>query len=102
MKDLTMSSEVPAPAQTDQAPRSWLLPLWIVASIGLIVFLRLARDALIPFVLSLLFALVLSGGVEFLRSRRIPRVFSALLLLILFAAALGGLLKLVWAPAQEW
>ncbi len=82
--------------------RSWVVPLWIVAILTAIVFCRLARETLVPFAFSLLFALVLSGCVEFLKARHVPRAISALLLLVALASAVGGLLDLVWSPAQEW
>ena len=89
--------------ETERPTRSaWTVPLWIIAVLVTIVFCRLARDTLVPFALSLLFALVLSGCVEFLKARHIPRAISALLLLVVLASAIGGLLDLVWSPAQEW
>jgi predicted PurR-regulated permease PerM len=47
-------------------------------------------------------ALVLSGIVETLRRYRVPRALSALVLLLLIGAAVGGLLHAVWPPARQW
>lgn len=95
------ANEAPDP-DAERARRAWTVPLWIIAVLVMIIFCRLARDTLVPFALSLLFALILSGCVEFLKARHIPRAISALLLLVALASAIGGVLDLVWSPAQEW
>src|SRR5208282_4406276 len=82
--------------------RGWARPLWIIAICCLIVALRLAREALIPLGLALLVAFVLSGAVEGLRRWHVPRALSAAVLLVLLAAALGGTVDLIAAPAQQW
>jgi predicted PurR-regulated permease PerM len=64
--------------------------------------LRLGRDLLIPIALAVLVTLVLSGIVETLRRYRIPRALSAVVLLALAGAALGGTLHAVWTPARQW
>ena len=53
-------------------------------------------------VLATLMALIFSGIVETLRRYRIPRGLSALVVLLLIGASLGGLLHLVWTPAHQW
>jgi predicted PurR-regulated permease PerM len=77
-------------------------PLWILAVCALVVLLRLTREALIPLVLAVLFSLILSGVVEALRRRRIPRGVSAVILLAICGVALGGAIDALWAPAQGW
>ncbi len=77
-------------------------PLWIVALCVAIAALRIGRDLLIPVVLALLMALVLSGIVESLRRYRIPRGLSALVLLLLIGASVGAVLHVVWTPARQW
>jgi len=64
--------------------------------------LRLGRDLLVPIVLAVLVTLVLSGIVETLRRYRIPRALSAVVLLALVGAAVGGTLHAVWTPARQW
>ena len=82
--------------------RSFTRPLWIVAICVGIAALRLGRDLLIPVVLAVLVALVLSGIVETLRRYRIPRGLSALVVVLLIGAAVGGVLHAVWTPARQW
>jgi len=53
-------------------------------------------------VLAILMALILSGIVETLRRYRIPRGLSALVVLLLIGASVGGLLHVVWTPARQW
>jgi predicted PurR-regulated permease PerM len=82
--------------------RSFTRPLWIVALCVGIAALRLGRELLIPVVLGVLMALVLSGIVETLRRYRIPRGLSALIVLLLVGGAVGGVLHAVWTPARQW
>jgi predicted PurR-regulated permease PerM len=77
-------------------------PLWIVAVCSLVALLRFAHAALVPLALALLVAFVLSGVVEALRRRGVPRGLSASVLLLMAALALGGVVELTWAPAQQW
>ena len=77
-------------------------PLLILATLAAIAAIRLGRDVLVPLMLSLLIALVLSGLVEWLYRFRIPRVLSAFVLLLAVTAAIGGIGELVWSPAQKW
>lgn len=77
-------------------------PLWILAALASIAAIRLGRDVLVPLMLSLLIALVLSGLVEWLHRYRIPRVLSAFILLLTVTGAIGGICQLVWSPAQQW
>lgn len=77
-------------------------PLWILAICALVLALRQTREVLIPLMLAILFALILSGVVEALRRRRLPRGVSALILLFVCGCALGGAVDSLWAPAQEW
>ena len=76
--------------------------LWLVTLCVVVAALRLARDLLVPIVLAVLVTLVLSGIVETLRRYRVPRGLSAVVLLALVGAAVGGTLHAVWTPAQQW
>jgi predicted PurR-regulated permease PerM len=69
---------------------------------ALAVLLYFAHVAFIPVALALLFALVLSSPVEALHKVHIPRSLSAALILIIALSALGGIVALMWAPAQDW
>jgi predicted PurR-regulated permease PerM len=77
-------------------------PLWILAICALVVGLRQTREVLIPLLLAILFSLILSGIVEALRRRRVPRGVSALILLLACGFALGSAVNALSAPAQEW
>jgi predicted PurR-regulated permease PerM len=85
-----------------RAGRSTARALWVVTLCVAVAALRLGRELLIPLVLALLMALLLSGIVETLRRYRVPRGLSAVVLLLLVGLALGGLLHAVWAPARDW
>lgn len=66
------------------------------------VLLYVAHEAFIPIALALLFALLLSGPVEALHHKRVPRSVSAAFILIIALAAIGGAVGAAWTPAQEW
>ena len=82
--------------------RSVSRALWLVTLCVAVAALRLGRDLLVPIVLAVLITLVLSGIVETLRRYRVPRALSAVVLLALVGAAVGGTLHAVWTPAQQW
>jgi len=95
----------PRPVQEDGrsgALRSLARAMWILAACATVAALRIGRDLLIPLVLGVLLALVLSGIVETLRRWRVPRSLSALVLLLLIAVGIGGVLDAIWTPAQQW
>jgi predicted PurR-regulated permease PerM len=69
---------------------------------ALAVLLYVAHVAFIPLALALLFGLVLSAPVEALHKIHVPRSLSAALILVLALFALGGIVALMWTPAQEW
>ncbi|HUA88029.1 MAG TPA: AI-2E family transporter, partial [Steroidobacteraceae bacterium] len=91
-----------AAAAGAQLARHLSRPLWIIALCALGVALHLAREALIPLILAILLALVLSGLVESLRRWQIPRGVSATLLLISAGVVAGAAVDALAAPAQEW
>jgi predicted PurR-regulated permease PerM len=64
--------------------------------------LYVAHVAFIPVALALLLGLILSAPVEALHLRRVPRSLSAALILVVALSALGGIVVLMWTPAQEW
>jgi predicted PurR-regulated permease PerM len=66
------------------------------------VLLYVAHVAFIPIALALLFALVLSGPVEALHKRHVPRGLSALLILAIALAIFGMAIAMLWKPVQYW
>jgi predicted PurR-regulated permease PerM len=66
------------------------------------VLLYVAHVAFIPLALALLFSLVLSGPVETLHKKHIPRSLSAALILVLVLSVLVAIVALMWTPAQDW
>jgi predicted PurR-regulated permease PerM len=71
-------------------------------ALALGVLLYVAHAALIPVALALLLALILSGPVETLHRKGIPRGSSAAVILILALSLIGGTVALIWTPAQGW
>jgi predicted PurR-regulated permease PerM len=69
---------------------------------GIGILLYVAHVAFIPIALALLFALLLSGPVEALHHKRVPRSVSAALILIIALSAIGGAVGAAWTPTQEW
>jgi predicted PurR-regulated permease PerM len=76
--------------------------LRVLVAIAVGTLLYLARAALIPVALAVLISLMLTTPVEALYRRGLPRALSAVLILIVFAAALAGAVNLLWTPAQDW
>jgi predicted PurR-regulated permease PerM len=83
-----------------RARRTTTSKLIVWGAVGLLLFY--AHVAFIPVALALLFSLVLSGPVEALHRIRVPRSLSAALILVLVLSAFGGIVALVWTPAQDW
>jgi predicted PurR-regulated permease PerM len=98
MNDSTSSSpSKPSAMRVRQFTAAKLLAL---GAFGLLLYV--AHQAFIPIALALLAALILSGPVEALLRFRIPRSLSATVILILFLAATGGLVDMMWTPVQQW
>lgn len=64
--------------------------------------LYFAHTAFVPVALALLIALVMSGPVEALYERRIPRGFSAVLIMLTLLGLFAMTLNLISEPAQHW
>lgn len=79
-----------------------VIPLRLLAAIGIGAVLYFGRAAFIPVALALLFWLVLTTPVEALHRRGVPRSAAAILILLLVVALIGGSVNLIWAPAQNW
>jgi predicted PurR-regulated permease PerM len=69
---------------------------------GIGILLYIAHAAFIPIALALLFALILSGPVELLHTKRVPRSVSAFVILVIVLSAIVGTVALMWTPTQEW
>jgi predicted PurR-regulated permease PerM len=64
--------------------------------------LYVAHTAFVPVALALLIALILSGPVEALYERKIPRGFSAVLIMLMLLGSFAVTLNLISEPAQQW
>lgn len=79
------------PSGRDSSPLLWsvAVPLWILAVIGTLLFLRAATQFLIPVVLAVLVSYALEPVVAWLARHRIPRTAGASVILITGLALLG-------------
>jgi predicted PurR-regulated permease PerM len=73
-----------------------------LAILALGTFLYFAHAVVIPVVLAILIALILTAPVEALHRYRIPRVVTALTLLLVVLGLLSGAIDLLSAPAEKW
>lgn len=76
--------------------------VWVLAACGVVATLWFGRPVLVPVVLGVLIALVLSGIVETLRRAHIPRVVSSVALLAVVIVAIVSAADALWAPSQLW
>lgn len=72
----------------------------VFATLGMILYV--AREAIVPVALALLLTLVLSGPVESLHARRVPRTVSAVVILAIALLFVGLAVSVLWTPAQHW
>jgi predicted PurR-regulated permease PerM len=72
----------------------------VFGALGLLLYE--AHVAFVPIALALLLALILSSPVEALHRLHVPRGVSALLILLVTLAMIGGAIDLLWTPAQHW
>jgi predicted PurR-regulated permease PerM len=85
------------------AGRSWskaASKTFVFGVLGLVLYV--AHAAFIPVALALLLALVLSGPVEALHKRRVPRSVSAAVILMLTLILIAATVSLLRTPAQDW
>jgi len=88
---------------TGVAPRSRRISVNRVIVWGALgILLYVAHVAFIPIALALLFSLILSGPVETLHRRHVPRSLSAAFILMIVLSGIAGLTALMWTPTQEW
>jgi predicted PurR-regulated permease PerM len=82
-------------------PRSSIAVLLLAAGFGG-ALLYFAHAVFVPMALATLFALLLSGPVEVLHRKKLPRTVGAALTLLIFLGAVGVTVDLLWDPAQQW
>jgi predicted PurR-regulated permease PerM len=73
-----------------------------LAALGLGAFLYFGHAVVIPVVLAILIALILTAPVEALHRFKVPRGVTALALLLAVLGLLSGAIDLLSAPAQTW
>jgi predicted PurR-regulated permease PerM len=74
--------------------------LLVAGAFGLLLYF--AHVAFIPVALALLISLVLSGPVEALHARRVPRALSAALIMAAILGIMVALVNFMSEPAQKW
>jgi predicted PurR-regulated permease PerM len=82
------------------APKVTAVRVLVAGAVGLLLYV--AHVAFVPVALACLFALVLSGPVEMLHGLRVPRGASAILIMLVLLAVVGGIFNLLYEPAQHW
>jgi predicted PurR-regulated permease PerM len=74
--------------------------IFVAAILGTLLYV--AHAAFIPVALALLLALILSGPVEMLHGKHVPRAASAALILLIALGLMGGAVALLRTPVQGW
>jgi len=98
--DSSQVQQLPARREPPASPLSAARVL-VIGAFGLLLYE--AHSAFVPIALALLLALILSSPVEALHRRlHVPRGASALLILVITLALLGGTVDILWKPAQHW
>ena len=76
--------------------------LVVLATLAVAAMLYFGHEVFIPVALALLFAMVLSNAVEGLHRWGLPRVVSALLMLLILISGIGAATDFLMEPAQQW
>jgi predicted PurR-regulated permease PerM len=101
MKAETRAESTLARKTGRQRPRSSTAVLLLTAGLaGALMYF--AHAVFVPIALATLFALLLSGPVEALHRKKLPRTVGAALILVMFLGLAGGTVDLLWDPAQQW
>jgi predicted PurR-regulated permease PerM len=82
--------------------RAAKISLVTLATLAVFAVLYFAHALLVPVVLALVFALVLSPAVEALRRRGVPGIVASGLVMLLLAATIASLVNVTMDPAREW
>jgi predicted PurR-regulated permease PerM len=88
----------PSPQYLVRASRA----LAVLAALAVAAMLYFGHEVFIPVALALLFAMVLSNAVEGLHRWGLPRVVSALLMLLILITGVGAATDFLMEPAQQW
>src|SRR5687768_17521562 len=89
---------VPSDSWARWAPTACVL----IAAVLLLGGLHFAKAALVPVVLAMVFALLLSTVVDWLVRRRMPRWLASAVVVLALVIAVGGSLNAIWEPARGW
>jgi predicted PurR-regulated permease PerM len=81
-------------------PRITSVRVLVAGAVGTLLYF--AHVAFVPIALALLISLVLSGPVEALHARRVPRGLSAALIVAAILGLMAASLELLSEPAQKW
>jgi predicted PurR-regulated permease PerM len=92
--------DVPATLSARVARSSTSIRTLAVLAVG--TFLYLAHAVVVPVLLAILFALILTTPVEMLHRLKVPRGVSALLLLLVILGLLSVAIDMLSAPAEKW
>jgi predicted PurR-regulated permease PerM len=76
--------------------------LLILATLAVFAIAYVAHALLMPVVLALSFAMLLSPPVEFMRRHGIPGVVASALVMLLLAGGIAALVNTTMEPAREW
>src|ERR1700722_18139749 len=96
----TRAEPTPARKTGRPRPRSSLAVVVLAAGFGG-ALLYFAHAVFVPIALAILFALLLSGPVEVLHRKKLPRTVGAALILLVFLGVAGVTVDLLWDPAQQ-
>lgn len=96
------NNELPGVASpVHKTPRFLRVMQWLLA-LALLYTLYFAKSLLMPFVVALMFALLLSPLVSLLKRLYIPRTMSAVLILCLIGGPFAVVVTQLTEPAQRW
>ncbi len=93
---------MPQTRSSERRPPRKITAVRVLTALGVGTLLYVAHVAFVPLALAALFALVLSGPVELLRSVGVARGVSAALIMVLILGIVVGLADLLFEPAQHW
>jgi len=74
----------------------------VLAVLAVIAAMYFAKAAVAPVLFAVVFALLLSPAVDWLRRLRVPRALGSALVLLALVTALGASANAVWDPARDW
>jgi predicted PurR-regulated permease PerM len=101
----------PSTVNDDPTPAATREPVWhrlqshaivLIATLLLIGALYVAKPAVAPVLLAVLFALLLSPLVDRLQRWHLPRVVGAGCVMVALLAIVGGIVDATWQPAGDW